>query len=744
MRQSREDRERGGQHWSSKRCFLHVAICPIALIAALIVSSSTVAQLLPRQQYLAIRQNSSGDLPFADFNELARFSGFAPSEGADQVAAYLAGRARSIGLSNIEIERFPSDGNKYFWAFRTEPFWEAREAELWLERPQRELLASFARARVHLARFSSSAAVAAELIDVGEGTRAEDYAGRAVAGNIVLTSGDINSTIRQAVWQRHAAGVVYFRTTDAIDHPDLVSHLEIKPWQGPQGEAPPFAFSLSYRQGSALRERLARGEHLTLRASVRTDMHPGIVPEVRAEIAGTEPDLPAVLLYAHDNARNTGGANNLTGVVCNLEVARLLSSLISNGALPRPRRTIRFMWGPEHTGIVYHFFEHPADIAGIVAMVNVDMIGFHQERAKAVFHLYRTPSSRPSFLNDVVEDALQTVGDENTIAIRHEDIFAPHPGQGFLDPLFANTGSHDQFHYNVERFWGPSDHEDATAFGVQAVLLNDFPDIFLGTQDDTAEKACDPTQMRRGVVIVASAVYLLASVGIGDAPTLLDNALTRAEARIAREEARAYSLLRSSAAPDLPAAYFEARNFVHQSVSLERAAVVSLQNLVGEAASRKEAELLLERESELLARVDSRARQRAEQLGVPAAKLNPQPPRQFSGLVPERTAAMRGPVNFFRQEYGRWWLTEKTGDEHFENRVKLALRGLYVPYEALNLADGKRDVPQIRDALSAEFEPLPEEDVEQYFRFLRSVGIVTFRQSGTAHAAANESLNRGD
>ena len=45
-------------------------------------------------------------------------------------------------------------------------------------------------------------------------------------------------------------------------------------------------------------------------------------------------------------------------------------------------------------------------------------------------------------------------------------------------------------------------------------------------------------------------------------------------------------------------------------------------------------------------------------------------------------------------------------------------------FEALNLADGKRNIAEIRDFLSAEYEPVSVADVEQYFKFLESVGVV--------------------
>ena len=102
------------------------------------------------------------------------------------------------------------------------------------------------------------------------------------------------------------------------------------------------------------------------------------------------------------------------------------------------------------------------------------------------------------------------------------------------------------------------------------------------------------------------------------------------------------------------------------------------------------------------------------------------PEAKYRELIPERDPAIRGPVNFFRPEYGRWWLIEKTGDEHFERQVPLAKRGDYVMYEALNFADGKRSVLEIRDAVSAEFDSVPVFEVAQYFEFLEKLGVVRF------------------
>src|SRR5205823_1486397 len=96
--------------------------------------------------------------------------------------------------------------------------WEGREAELSIVKPDSELLASFSSSKTFLARQSRDADVTAALVDVGDGTRAQDYDGKNVEGRLVLATGGLPTVTRHAVWDRKAAGVVYYRTANAIDN----------------------------------------------------------------------------------------------------------------------------------------------------------------------------------------------------------------------------------------------------------------------------------------------------------------------------------------------------------------------------------------------------------------------------------------------------------------------------------------------------------------------------------------------
>jgi aminopeptidase YwaD len=706
----------------------------LVLVLFLLASASDVraqhSSLIADDALAALIAETSGELALGHFRDILQYSGYAPAKGSEQTADYIAARAKAYGLEDVHIEEFPSDGQKYFWAFRTEPWWEATRGELSLvdsKGHSTERLASFDVSRIVLARYSRSARVDSELVDVGAGTDAKDYEGKDVKGKIVLASGAAGPAHAQAVWRQGAAGAVVYRMQDHVERPDLIGSAVIEPFESERREPPGFVFSLSYRAGMALAERLHAGEHLRVLADVEAETRAGHYSQVQAVLRGTEPGLPEVWIQAHDNYRNTGGGNNLTGVGATIDLARSLSKLVESGRLPRPRRTVRFTWGPEHMASIYYFHEHPEAVSRILAYLNLDMVGDHQELSESVLRLYRTPYSLPSFVNDVVQEMFEVVGQGNFISIS---------ARGFLDfrarfslPILEPSGSRDPFYYFIEPFWGPSDHEDVgeSSLGVPAVLFNTWPDPYIGTQEDTWERA-DATQMKRAEVIAGASAYVLATAGNGELPALAQNALAKARVRLASEERRAMDLLYRASAESFREDAELASWIVRGAHDREAAAVATLSSFASDEGSQR---YVRERAGEIGAALPSAVERLDHHRDLLARtrgwKPSPaQAPKASSAtLVPRRTPLLHGPVNFFRPEYGRDWMVEKTSDPEFVEKVRLARRGHYYLYETLNFADGKRNLEEIREAVAAEYGPAPIDEIEQYFRLLERVGIVT-------------------
>lgn len=95
---------------------------------------------------------------------------------------------------------------------------------------------------------------------------------------------------------------------------------------------------------------------------------------------------------------------------------------------------------------------------------------------------------------------------------------------------------------------------------------------------------------------------------------------------------------------------------------------------------------------------------------------NSQPP---SPNTYTRNPNIKGPMSVFGYDY----LTDHFGEK------KLALNEEY-RYEALNLVDGHRSTQEIRDALSAIYEPVALKDIEEYLAALASIGVI--RRAGSA------------
>ncbi len=117
---------------------------------------------------------------------------------------------------------------------------------------------------------------------------------------------------------------------------------------------------------------------------------------------------------------------------------------------------------------------------------------------------------------------------------------------------------------------------------------------------------------------------------------------------------------------------------------------------------------------------------RTEALGIQPALAERSPEEEsLRGRVPVRAETPRGPVGPDRFLYGGAWLEERLGGRELLD-LDILHDGQYVAYEALNFVDGKRDLLQIRDAVSAEFSPVPAGHIAEFFAVMEKAGVVSF------------------
>ena len=329
-----------------------------------------------------------------------------------KAALYIKESLSKMGFKDAIIERYVSDGKQEYWTWTSPVGWEVTSAQLHQLEPEKRLITRYKDVPTCLHTYSKStppSGITAELVDVSEGTKPEDYEGKEVRGRFVLASGRAKEVHEQAVYKYGAIGVITDTLThemknvrESIDIPDAHAYQSIWP-TGEEINKVTFGFSLSRRQGNHLKALLEGGKRVTLKAEVEARLFPGYLDVVTATIKGDSRSNEEVLLVAHLCHPKPSANDNASGSAAALELARTLLRLIESDRLPRPRRSIRLLFVPEMTGTYAYLATHEEQIPRMVAGINLDMVGQNQDLCGGVFIIEHTPAATPSFAADLLE-----------------------------------------------------------------------------------------------------------------------------------------------------------------------------------------------------------------------------------------------------------------------------------------------------------------------------------------------------
>lgn len=672
----------------------------LVLAGTFAVAPATLAgqqhSLLPDSVIAALAGEVSGETAKRNLERIAGEHRIRGSLGFRRAAQHIVERLSAYGLSDARIESLPADGTRFYGSQRSRPPWDAEFAELWLlgkngsawERAER--LASWDAMPVSLAQDSESGQATALLVEVGEGTSERDYAGKDVRGNLVLTSQQPGAVQDLAVGRFGAAGIVSYaqnqRTAWWGEDENLVrwGHLETF------SAHPTFAFMVSLQQGRALRQRLLSGEAVRLEARVRAGKHAGGYEIVTATIPGADPALRSqeIAFSCHLDHQRPGANDNASGCVAILEAARALATLIAEGRLARPARTLRFIWPPEIEGTLAMLNGVPGLAARIRAAIHMDMVGGGPD-TRATFHVTRGPGSLPSFVYDV--------GAEFGALVNRQSAELAGTGSARF-PLVSPEGGKEPLRAEFPAFTMGSDHEVYTegSFRIPAIYLNDWPDRYIHTNFDTPANI-DATKLERAAFIGAASGYYLATIGAPDTGALLalvqQGALRRTAAMLERRA-------------QLAAA--EAANLTLHHFRAERTIVSSIEGFAAlTAAERGAAEHFIT----------------GLERATPGSGAGVTAPA--GGVIYRRNSAVKGPMSvfgydYFNDKYGE----ERAGALRIFRHAGLWGRGGEYAYEVLNLVDGKRSPAEIRDAVSAIYGPVPLPVVVEFLGALEAAGVI--------------------
>ena len=654
--------------------------------------------LLPPATIQSLVDEVSGTLAYQHIVDLAGYEHDRLEEEYKTTyreAAFIEKMAKQYGLEDVHIERFKLPNKT----------WDGEVGELWLVNPEKRLLLSYRDIAAALATGSKSADVTADLVYVGRGDKESDYAGKNVAGKLLLGSGPVGTMHNLAVRNHDAAGVLSFNdpTGKPIDRPDQIAWNGIAGRGGATG-ATTFGFNLSHRIGMELVGLLERGDKVTIHAIVKTteydtDMQ---VPTAVIKGDGTSQQEIAITGHLFEGIAKQGAMDDASGSAAALEVGRAWMKLIHDGVLPRPKRTVRFLWIPEIQGTRAYLDRFPEETKRMVAAISMDMVGEDVTKNRNSLHLFRTPYSMNSFLNEVCQQFFEYVGDTNREKVQNRGIAYAYRG-----PILDPQGSRDQFYYNIEKHYGSSDHTVFLAAGIPGVLFNNWPDIAYHTSEDRPFNG-DPTQMKRVLFIALASEDIMAGADGPRAVRIAELTAGYGAERAASELRLALQLVGEGGKNDAPGALHEALNLVHQAYWREGEAIRSAA-ILAENDSRAKAEI------EAMAKGFVAAGEAADTsrvkgysmlvAGTDAVWKPSASDEEASKLIPvrkEAPAAAGGAAG-------------RGGTGGGGRGAGGPLAGFYAQ-EARQFADGQRSVLDIRDAISAEFGPVDASKVLEFFK----------------------------
>jgi len=633
----------------------------LGLLLALAASAQYTPWLywtfLPAAQMDEIVGESSGESAWNTIAEINAFNRHRFGEeftGNFLETQVVVRKLKSYGLEGVDIVTFPGG-----------PAWVAVKGELWETKPGRKKLASTNDLLPMLASGSAAADVTAELVWVGRGT-AKEITEAKVEGKIVVTEGGLMTAYGPALKQG-ALGVIGIAMSRPYFDP-----LQM-PWSGvmsrrrPAGAAPGqagqpappaagqapaapeppagFAFQLPVREGDILKRRLMANEKISVRAQVESKTETADLENVVALIKGTEPAAGEIILSAHlfEGMQKQGANDNISGSATILEVARVLHTLIAEGRLPRPKRTIRFIWGPEFSGIGEWVRTHPEIMDRTLCNINMDMVGEWLSKNKSFFCLMRTTYGNPHYINDVMENYYRYVGEGSRERIQNRSGAEAVPVR-----IVAPSGADEPFAYSIETHYGASDHEvfNDWGVGVPGIMMIAWPDQWYHTSGDTADKA-DPTQLKRAAAIGAAGAYTVAAADEAGAAKIAGEVAANGTRRLGHVLTVAMEALNAASAASFAVDARYARGIVEAAVMNEKETLATVLELAPGATSLaghvgRLAKALDAAGAADLAALEAHRLAVAGRLGVKPAPIVPtELEKRAAKIVPRPTAKVR-------------------------------------------------------------------------------------------------------
>ena len=473
----------------------------------------------------AVRSAYSGDRALSTVAFVEQRWRWPGNRGFEESLGHIAEQLRAAGYVDEKAAK-PADR----LTFRIEqrpmsgPAWDPVDASLTIVGSPAPLL-RWATNRNMLAVNSSSTpegGVEAEVVSVGKGDNGA-FDRVPVAGKIVFGEMSVGRLSNEAR-RRGAIGVLAYSMpayTQPETHRTSIQFSSISADTG----AKAWALLLSYDAREALQRALAAGP-VRVRVITRSRFSRSVERTVIADVHGSVKPNERFVFSAH--VQEPGANDNASGVGAQVEMARVVSSLVQAGTVD-PRRSITFIWGNE----IQQTRQYLADASRAQTVkwgLSLDMVGEDTEKTGGTFLIEKMPD--PS--------AVWTRGDDHHTEWGGSpltvDQLRPHFFNDFVLRRCLDQAAVTGWVVRTNPFEGGSDHVPFLDAHKPGVLFWHFTDVYYHTDGDRLPNVSPRELANVGISALVSALTL-ASADSATARALVAELERAALARLDAETA---------------------------------------------------------------------------------------------------------------------------------------------------------------------------------------------------------------
>ncbi len=275
----------------------------------------------------------------ADLVESERWNSFDQFHRTTEKLVRYYGEAGAV----VEVDSIQTGGQIDSGRWVIQEAADVRAATVDVVAPFKERLLDYKENPWHVIQWSAAApreGLRASLVVLDERAQIEHLQVGSLRDKVVLTRQDPRSLLGLLA-DRGAVGVLSDRPVPNFPQALAWSKFGWGAIPMEHATARLVGFVLSQRQGEKLRQQLQKHGELDLLLKADIRKYVGSHDVVSGIVRGADDVQDEVWAIAH--SAEPGAADNASGVVQTLEIARLLEGLIASGKIKRPRRSIRLL-----------------------------------------------------------------------------------------------------------------------------------------------------------------------------------------------------------------------------------------------------------------------------------------------------------------------------------------------------------------------------------------------------------------